>query len=207
MYIPPAFAETDRATLHAFIAAHPFALLTTADPAGGAPLVTLLPLILAPEEGAHGTLYGHFAKPNPHGAAVFTAPSRIIFQGPDGYISPGWYPTKQEHGKAVPTWNYQLVDVTGTAEAITDPAAMRALLVRLTDKFESHRAERWQVSDAPENYIAAMLKGITAFKLPIATLAGKWKLSQNRPAEDRLGVIAGLRADGAGALADVTPAP
>lgn len=207
MYIPPAFAETDRSALHAFIDAHPFALLTTADPAGGPPLVTALPLIVAPTEGEQGTLYGHLAKPNPHGAALFAAPSRVVFQGADAYISPSWYPTKKQHGKAVPTWNYQLVDVTGTAEPISDPAAMHALVTRLTDRFERDRADRWQVTDAPESYIAAMLKGITAFKLPITTLAGKWKLSQNRSAEDRQGVIDGLRADGAEALAAVTPVP
>lgn len=204
MYTPPAFAETDRTALHAFIAAHPFALLTTADPAGGPPLVTPLPLIAATEEGENGTLYGHLAKPNPHGAALFAAPSRVIFQGPDAYVSPGWYPSKREHGKAVPTWNYQSVDVTGTAEPIADPAAIHALLTRLTDRFESGRADRWRISDAPEAYIAALMRGITAFRLPIATLVGKWKLSQNRPADDIAGVIAGLKAEAdakAGALA------
>ena len=195
MYVPPAFAETDLTALHAFIDAHPFALLITADAAGGAPLATPLPLIVVPEEGANGTLYGHFAKPNPHGNAVFTAPSRAVFMGPDAYISPGWYPSKQAHGKAVPTWNYSVVDCVGQAEPITEPEAMRALLSQLTAKFEAHRAEPWSLSDAPESYIAAMLKGITAFKLPITAITGKRKLSQNRPAEDITGVIAGLRGE------------
>jgi transcriptional regulator len=195
MYVPPAFAETDLAALHAFIDAHPFALLVTADAAGGAPLATPLPLIVVPHEGDKGTLYGHFAKPNPHGNAVFTAPSRAVFQGPDAYISPGWYPSKRAHGKAVPTWNYSTVDCVGQAEPITEPDAMRALLAQLTAKFETGRAEPWSMADAPEPYIAAMLKGITAFKLPITTITGKRKLSQNRSGEDIDGVIDGLRAE------------
>ncbi len=210
MYIPPAFAETDRERLHAFIASNPFALLITADPAGSPPLVTPLPLLLAPDEGAFGTLYGHIAKPNPQGAALFAGPSRVLFQGPNAYVSPGWYPSKRDHGKAVPTWNYQLVDATGTAEPITDPAAMRRLLAQLTDRFEAHRSAPWRIDDAPDAYIAAMLKGILAFKLPLVSLVGKWKLSQNRSMEDRQGVIAGLRAEGtvaATALADATPTP
>lgn len=210
MYIPPAFAEADQDRLHAFIAAHPFALLMTADPLRGPPLVTPLPLLIDPEEGRLGTLYGHIAKPNPHGAALFAGPSRVVFQGPDAYISPGWYPSKRDQGKAVPTWNYQLVDATGVAEPITDPAAMRRLLAQLTERFEAQRADPWRIDDAPEAYIAAMLKGIIAFKLPLTSLIGKWKLSQNRSADDRQGVIAGLRAEGtvsASALADVTPAP
>jgi transcriptional regulator len=95
----------------------------------------------------------------------------------------------------VPTWNYSVVDCVGQAEPITEPDAMRALLSQLTAKFEAHRAEPWSLSDAPESYIAAMLKGITAFKLPITAITGKWKLSQNRPAEDIAGVIAGLRGE------------
>ncbi len=196
MYVPPAFAETDLTALHAFIDAHPFALLITANAASGAPLATPLPLIVVPDEGEHGTLYGHFAKPNPHGNAVFTAPSRAVFQGPDAYISPGWYPSKRAHGKAVPTWNYSVVDCVGQADAITEPEAMRALLAQLTAKFETGRAEPWSMADAPETYITAMLKGITAFKLPITVITGKRKLSQNRPAEDIGGVIKGLRAEG-----------
>lgn len=195
MYVPPAFVDTDLTALHAFIDAHPFALLITADAAGGAPLATPLPLIVVPNEGANGTLYGHFAKPNPHGNAVFTAPSRAVFMGSDAYISPGWYPSKQAHGKAVPTWNYSVVDCVGQAEAVTEPEAMRALLAQLTAKFETGRAEPWSMADAPETYIAAMLKGITAFKLPITTITGKRKLSQNRPAEDIDGVIEGLRSE------------
>ncbi|KJV10431.1 hypothetical protein VZ95_04860 [Elstera litoralis] len=196
MYVPPAFAETELTPLHAFIDAHPFALLITADGAGGAPLATPLPLIVAAAEGENGTLYGHFAKANPHGEQIFKSPSRAVFQGADAYISPGWYPSKQAHGKAVPTWNYSAVDVVGQAEPITEPDAMRALLSQLTAKFEAHRAEPWSLTDAPEAYIAAMLKGITAFKLPIAAIVGKIKLSQNRPPEDIAGVIAGLRGEG-----------
>lgn len=195
MYVPPAFAETDLPALHAFIDAHPFALVITADAAGGAPLATPMPFIVVPEEGANGTLYGHFAKPNPHVNAVFTAPSRAVFMGPDAYISPGWYPSKQPHGKAVPTWNYSVVDCVGQAEAVTEPEAMRALLAQLTAKFETGRAKPWSMDDSPETYIAAMLKGITAFKLPITTITGKRKLSQNRPAEDIDGVIEGLRGE------------
>lgn len=196
MYVPPAFAETEIAELHAFIEAHPFALMITADPAGGAPLVTPVPLIVQPGDGEKGTLYGHVAKANPHGSAIFTTPSRIIFQGADAYISPGWYPSKRVHGKAVPTWNYAIVDVVGQAEPITKPEAMRALLSQLTAKFEAHRAEPWSLADAPESYTAAMLKAITAFKLPISEMIGKFKLSQNRPADDIAGVVSGLKAEG-----------
>jgi len=120
----------------------------------------------------------------------------VIYTGPDAYITPNWYATKREHGRVVPTWNYVAIHAYGTLEVFDDAARLHALVSRLTDHKEKPRADPWAVTDAPERFIDGQLKGIVGFALLITRLQGKWKMSQNRPAEDRAGVVAGLAAEG-----------
>ena len=191
MYLPSAFRQDDLAELHAQMQASPFALLTSAGAAGVQ--ASHLPLLLAPDEGEFGTLYGHFARANPHwrdlqdGAEALT-----VFSGPDAYISPGWYPAKAEHGKVVPTWNYIAVHARGPVELIEEPERLLQIVSRLSDQHESGRERPWAVSDAPREYIDSMLRAIVGFALPIHRLEGKWKLGQNRSAADQAGVRDGL---------------
>ena len=121
----------------------------------------------------------------------------MIFQGPESYITPNWYPSKAEHGKVVPTWNYVVVQAWGTPAVIDDPAWLRAQIGELTTAQEASRPTPWAVGDAPADYIAAQLTGIFGLVIPIVRLEGNWKASQNRPDADRTGVADGLAAMGA----------
>jgi len=190
MYTPPAFREDDREALCALMRAAPFASLVTATADGME--CTPLPLWLDPEEGPLGTLYGHVARANPHWRAEAVGETLAIFSGPDAYVSPGWYATKQETGKVVPTWNYLTVHARGPVEFFEDADRLLDVVTRLTDAHEAGRAAPWAVSDAPETFIRAQLRGIVGLRLPIARLEGKRKMSQNRSATDREGVAAGL---------------
>ena len=193
MYLPSAFRQDDLAELHAQIQASPFALLTSAGAAGVQ--ASHLPLLLAPDEGEFGTLYGHFARANPHWRDLQGgAEALAVFSGPDAYISPGWYPAKAEHGKVVPTWNYIAVHARGPVELIEEPERLLQIVSRLSDQHESGRAQPWAVSDAPRDYLDSMLRAIVGFALPIHRLEGKWKLGQNRSAADQAGVRDGLAA-------------
>lgn len=193
MYLPSAFRQDDLAELHAQIQASPFALLTSAGAAGVQ--ASHLPLLLAPDEGEFGTLYGHFARANPHWRDLQDgAEALAVFSGPDAYISPGWYPAKAEHGKVVPTWNYIAVHARGPVELIEEPERLLQIVSRLSDQHESGRERPWAVSDAPREYIDSMLRAIVGFALPIRRLEGKWKLGQNRSAADQQGVRDGLAA-------------
>lgn len=193
MYNPPAFRDEDRDSLFATIRAARLALLVSAGAEGEVPDATHLPMILAAEEGPHGTLHGHIAKANPHWKGLRQAGrARAVFTGPEAYVSPSFYPTKKEHGRVVPTWNYVAVHALGTIEVFDDAERLRALVSALTDLHEAPRAEPWAVSDAPEDFVRAHLKGIVGITLRIETLIGKRKLSQNRAEQDRQGVIAGL---------------
>jgi transcriptional regulator len=125
----------------------------------------------------------------------------VIFQGPDGYITPSYYAAKQEHGKVVPTWNYAAIHAYGTLEAFDDPARLLEVVTRLTRRHEKTRSQPWAVSDAPGDFVQGMLRSIVGIALPIVRLEGKLKMSQNRPAADIAGVIDGLRKDGQDALA------
>jgi transcriptional regulator len=193
MYTPTAFRETRLPELHAAIDAIAFATLVSTTAAGLE--VSHIPLLLAPEEGLYGTLYGHVARANAH-AACAGAPSMAIFLGPHAYISAGWYPGKQSHGKEVPTWNYMAVHAHGILETFGEPDPLRRLLARLTDRHERTMSRPWRVDDAPADYIGRNLAAITGLRLPIERLEGKWKLSQNRTAADREGVLDGLEANG-----------
>lgn len=189
MYMPTAFHEVRLPELHAAMDQIAFASLISTT-AGGLQ-VSHIPLWLAPEEGLHGTLYGHVARANAHATCNGT-PSLAIFLGPHAYISAGWYPGKQAHGKEVPTWNYIAVHAHGTLDTFDDPAALRELLRKLTDRHEQAMPTPWRLDDAPSDYIDRNLRAIVGLRLPIERLEGKWKLSQNRTEADRAGVLAGL---------------
>jgi transcriptional regulator len=197
MYTPSYFNDADLGSLHAQIEGARLAILVTASDSGMQ--ASHLPLLFRPDEGPHGTLYGHFAKANPQWKDVQRgAEVMVIFPGADAYVSPSFYPAKAEHGKVVPTWNYLAIHAYGHAEVFTDAQRLLALVSGLTDKHESGRASPWSVDDAPTDYIEKMLGAIVGFALPIDRLEGKRKLNQNRSAED----IAGVR-DGLAASSDV----
>ena len=203
MYVPPHFKEDDVARLHGAIRDAGLATLVTLT-AGGL-IASHVPMLLDADAGPFGTLVGHLAKPNPQAAGAI-GEALAIFQGPDGYITPSWYATKQETHKVVPTWNYAAIHAYGTLEFFDDPARLLEVVTRLTERHESGRAAPWAVSDAPVDFVQGMLKGIVGFALPIVRLEGKVKMSQNRPPADREGVIAGLRADGKDAVAEAVAA-
>lgn len=193
LYIPPAFRETDVPILHALMRDARLAILLCPALDGPMPWVTHLPLMLDAQDGPLGTLHGHVAKANPHWQALVRAGrALVIFTGPDAYVSPSHYASKREHGKVVPTWNYEAVHAECAAEVYHDSERLHALVSRLTDQHESKRAERWAVEDAPAPFIAGQLKGIVGIALRITAVEGKRKLSQNRPAVDREGVRTGL---------------
>lgn len=192
MYLPAAFRQDDLTELHAQIQANPFALL--ASTGSGGMQASHLPLLLEPEEGEFGTLYGHFARANPHWRELHGAEALAVFSGPDAYVSPNWYPSKAEHGKVVPTWNYIAVHARGPVELIEEPERLLQIVSRLSDRHEAARPQPWAVSDAPRDYLDGMLRAIVGFALPIRRLEGKWKLSQNRSAADQAGVRDGLAA-------------
>lgn len=193
MYLPPHFKMDELGAIHAAMRASRLATLVTATTDGL--IGTPLPLILDPNEGDYGTLYGHVARPNSQWARPAIGEAMAIFTGPDAYVTPSWYVTKAEHGKVVPTWNYVAVHAYGPAEFFEDADRLLDVVTRLTDLYERSRAEVWQVSDAPPDFIKAQLRGIVGLKMPITRIDAKKKMSQNRKAEDRAGVIAGLEAN------------
>jgi transcriptional regulator len=185
MYIPSAFRADDRAALHDLIERHGFGTLVTV--IDGAPFATHLPFLLDRE---NGVLLGHVARANPHWRALDgTAESLVIFQGPHGYVSPSWYTT----APAVPTWNYAAVHVYGVPRLMEADARLLDLLARLVDRYESGRERPWAM-DLPADYQRKMLQAIVGFEVPMTRVEGKFKLNQNRSAEDRQGVIEALRA-------------
>jgi len=192
MYIPQHFNEDRIDVLHDAIRRSGLATLVSMTADGL--IASHVPLLLDPEPAPYGTLIGHFARPNPHGRVTDpNVQTLAIFQGPDAYITPSWYATKQETGKVVPTWNYTAIHAYGTLESFDDPDRLLDIVTRLTDRQEAGRAEPWAVSDAPADYVQGMLKGIVGIALRIVRLEGKVKMSQNRPPADRAGVIQGLR--------------
>ncbi|MBC9176586.1 FMN-binding negative transcriptional regulator [Pseudoroseomonas ludipueritiae] len=192
MYVPPAFREDDLAALHGTMQEVRLANLVTATAEGL--IATPLPLFLAADEGPYGTLYGHLARGNPQWKLPPAGEAMALFMGPDAYVSPSWYSSKKEHHKVVPTWNYIAVHAYGAAEFFEDADRLLEVVTRLTNRHEQARAEPWAVTDAPEAFIRAQLKGIVGLRLPIARLEGKRKMSQNRSLEDRVGVAAALAA-------------
>lgn len=192
MYLPKHFEETRPAALHALIEAQPLGLLISTGADG--PVANPLPFLLEPGSTpeAHGTLVCHVARANPLWREASGQRVLVSFQGAEGYVSPNWYPVKAEHGKVVPTWNYTLVQGRGTLQAIDDPAAVRGIVERLTARHEATQAAPWAVTDAPAEFIEQMLRAIVAIRIPLDSLVGKLKLSQNRALTDRQGVVQGL---------------
>lgn len=189
MYVPT-FTAVDEQHARAMVADIASGWLVTAAEAGP-PEATLMPILW------HGDrIIAHMAKANPHWRHIIDGtPSLMIVTGPEAYISPSWYAAKAEHGKVVPTWNYLAVHLTGEVHIHQEPAWVLGAVTDLTNKHESNRANRWHVSDAPDDYIAAQLKAIVAIEMHIHHVEGKAKLSQNRSEPDRHGVIKGLRTE------------
>jgi len=191
MYIPPHFEERRPEVLHALMRANPLATIITLTPGGI--VANHIPLHLYPDAPGGAVLRGHVARANPlwndwvHGSEALA-----VFQGPDGYVSPTWYPTKKEHGKVVPTWNYCAVHAYGVLQIHHDTGWIRAQVEALTAWQESASPQPWSVADAPHDYVEAMLKQIVGVEIAITRLYGKWKLSQNQPERNRAGVIEGL---------------
>ena len=202
MYVPTLFRQSDIPTIHDAIRAAGLATLVTTGPDGL--IATPLPLLLDAEPAPYGTLLGHVARANPqwHRSAP-DADGLAMFQGADAYVTPSWYATKRATGKVVPTWNYVAIHAYGRVEFIEDAEWLLGLVTRLTRRHEGGRETPWAVSDAPADFIRSQLKGIVGVRLPIARLEGKWKMSQNRTAEDRAGVVQGFRDEGQPVLSEL----
>ncbi|MBX9588003.1 MAG: FMN-binding negative transcriptional regulator [Hyphomonadaceae bacterium] len=193
MYTPEPFKVEDAVAAHALMRAHPFAILITQGADGM--LATHLPTVLKVDEASPlGRIECHLARPNPQWKS-FTAgaDALMIFQGPEAYIRPGWYLSKAEHGKAVPTWNYAAVHAYGPLRVMSDKAWLLAHVGELSDQQEAPYAARWSTAEAPASYLDVMARGIVGLTLEIARLEGKMKMSQNRELRDRAGVVEGLR--------------
>ncbi len=194
MYIPPAFKDDDVESIRATVRGARLATLATATSEGL--VATPLPLFLDETEGEQGVLYGHLAKANPQWRLPPIGEAMAIFMGPEAYVTPSWYATKQETGKVVPTWNYVAVHAYGPIEFFLEPERLLDVVTRLTNKHEGARAKPWAVADAPADFIATQLRGIVGVRIPVTRFEGKRKMSQNRPEADRVGVAAGLATSG-----------
>jgi len=188
--VPSSFAEDDLATLQAFIVAHAFATLISPDAQD--PLITHLPLLLDATRGERGVLIGHVARANPHWRHLESGAAALaVFHGPHAYVSPSWY----AHHPSVPTWNYAVVHVHGRAQVTQDLVELQAIVARLVETYERARERPWRMQ-LPSDYQAQMLGAIVGFEIEITRISGKFKLSQNRPADDRLRVAEALAAGG-----------
>lgn len=194
MYQPPHSKVDDVTEMHALMRARPFATFISSGNLGL--FATQLPTILKPE-GATSVIECHVARANPHWKDLAVATEALmIFHGPDGYVTPGWYPSKAETGKVVPTWNYVAVHAYGQPVMMDETDWKRRHVADLTAQQERDQPRPWELSDAPESFIQTMLRGFVGFRFEIARLEGKWKMSQNRDARDRQGVETGLRVRG-----------
>jgi transcriptional regulator len=196
MYVPVFNALDDRDAIMAMVAGIGAAELVSVGP-DGYPLATRLPVVW---DADRDRLVMHMARANPHWRAVPAdedVPALAVVTDAEAYVSPAWYASKAEHGRVVPTWNYSAVQLTGRLRRHDDPAWVLAAVTLLTGVHEGRRAAPWSVSDAPAPYVEKQLRAIVGLELSIERVEGKAKLSQNRSAEDRAGVVAGLRAEGA----------
>jgi transcriptional regulator len=192
LYLPAHFKETRTDVLHALMRAHPLAALVTSIDSGL--VANHIPVATHTEPAPHGLLRGHIARANPLWKEYRADSAALaIFQGPQVYISPSFYPSKRETGEVVPTWDYAVVHAHGTLRFIEDAEWLKTLVVGLTNVHEAPRQAPWKVADAPPPYIEKMLTLIVGFEFAITRLTGKWKLSQNHPAANRQGVVRGLR--------------
>lgn len=208
MYLPKHFEQPDTEDVARLLAAHPLATLVW--PSADTLSAEHLPLLWdrGARDGAHGTLRGHVARANPVWREAADAQVLAVFHGPQAYVTPAWYPSKAANPKVVPTWNYAVVHLHGRLRISEDADGLRVLVERLTDTHEALRevppAHRWQVSDAPADYVEQMLRAIVGIEVEVTSVQAKWKASQNRSAGDRTGVAAGLESlpsDAAHALA------
>jgi transcriptional regulator len=189
MYAPPSFRITEADTLRRLAGELRFATLVVNGPEG--PVAAHLPLVFEGE-----ALVGHLARANPLSRMLEPGLAALaVFVGPSAYVTPSWYATKREHAKVVPTWNYVAVQARGTLTPETDAAALHGIVARLTEAQEAGRDHPWAVEDAPEDFIAGMMKAIVGFRMTVTSLEGTAKLSQNRPDADRVGVRDGMAAE------------
>ena len=204
MYLPKHFKQADRTQLAGLMAAHPLATLVTRQGEGFS--ADHVPLVYDATHGEHGLLRGHVARANPLWREAAGSEVLVVFSGPQAYISPSWYPSKAATGKVVPTWNYAVVHARGSLRAIEDAPWLHNFVSALTQRHEGPRAQPWQVGDAPADYVQQMLRAIVGIEIPLTSLVGKWKVTQNRSEADRLGVVAGLVSEAgndAAAMADL----
>jgi transcriptional regulator len=195
MYVPDAFREQRTDVLHG--AMRDIGAAAIVGQGADGLVATHAPIELDPEPAPLGTVRFHFARANPQAQAIGDGRELLlIFQGPQGYVTPSWYPSKSLTGKVVPTWNYVAIHAYGKAEAIADPAKLRAHLAALTDRHERDSREPWKIGNAPADFIDEMCRMIIGIEIRLHRIEGKWKMSQNRSPEDRAGVIVGLRARG-----------
>ena len=195
MYVQKHFEEADIGTMHALMRAHPLATWAAQGEGEGELIVNHIPLLLHAHEGPNGTLRGHLPRANPASSAFSTTTESVfVFHGPQAYVTPSWYASKREHGKVVPTWNYAVVHAHGLPRIVDDAPWLLAHLQALTAEHEAGQSQPWNVSDAPADFVAQLMKSLVGIEIPISKLVGKWKVSQNRTEADRRGVVAGLRA-------------
>ena len=201
MYLPTAFEEQRPGALHALIQAHPLGTLVTHGEQGLD--ANHIPFELDAAAGPNGTLRAHVARANPVWQQAGDTAVLVIFHATDGYISPNWYPSKPEHHRHVPTWNYAVVHAHGLLRVRDDERFVRGLVARLTREHEarSQQPRPWKMGDAPTDYIDGLLKVIVGIEVEITRLVGKSKLGQNREVRDRLGAADGLAALGQTGLA------
>jgi len=195
LYLPAHFKESRIEVLHQLMRAHPLAALITLCDSGL--VANHIPCETLSEPAPQGLIRGHVARANPVWREYRADTEALaIFQGPQAYISPSFYPSKQQTGEVVPTWNYAVVHAHGTLRFFEDSAWLRSLVERLTDGHESVREQPWKVGDAPTPYIQKMLSAIVGFEFTVTRLEGKWKVSQNHTLANRHGVVRGLQATG-----------
>lgn len=200
MYLPKLFAEARPEVLHQILRTHPLGMLVTHTASGLD--ANHLPFLLDSEPGPHGRLLAHVARANPlwtelkHGDPVL-----VVFRGADGYISPNWYPSKQETHRHVPTWNYEVVHAHGRLAVLDDERFVRGLLARLTRRHEATEPKPWKMGDSAPDFIDEMLAKVVGIEIEIASITGKSKLSQNKEARDRLNAADRLDAKGQAELA------
>jgi transcriptional regulator len=192
MYLPKHFEVSDPVRLREFMQAHPLATLVIADASGLS--ADHIPLMVTGSDAFGWKLAGHVARANPLWKRVEAGIDCLaIFHGPQHYISPSWYATKKEHGKVVPTWNYEVVHVQGRLRAVDDVVWLRKFLQRLTETHEADQPKPWQVEDAPEEYLQRMLQAVVGIEIEVVGMTGKAKVSQNQPKTNQESLIAALR--------------
>lgn len=192
MFVPNAFKEQNFETIKAFIKEQPQATVVVQTNTGLE--ACHIPMYWQDDGSEYGCLYGHIAKVNDlNSTDNIDVPWLVIFQDTGQYISPNWYPSKAITHKEVPTWNYRSVHISGSVSLLTEPETMIEILSELTKDFESNQPIPWSLNDAPENYIQALCRAIVGIRVNITNIQSQFKLSQNKTAENRAGIVAGLK--------------